>query len=211
MSKELNNIRSLFNARLAEAGAQTFYAEIVRVDEAARTCTVRMNDIEYENVALYAVENPGLKGFVFIPAVGSVVLVCRIGGERYYVSMFSEIDKVLLTIGKKVEAALDAETLTYTNDKVKLRITASDVTLEADQITLNGGSFDGLVKVRELEKNLNNIKAFTEAIHTALPAAFTAVGAAMAAAGANGATSYNGSMAGKKIEIADMENPKVTH
>lgn len=211
MSKELNNIRSLFNARLAESASQTFYAEIVKVDETARTCTVLMNDIEYENVALYAIEQPGLKGFVFIPAVKSAVLVSRIGGERYFVEMFSEVDKVLLTIGEKVTAGLNAEELTYTNDKVKLKITASEVTLEADQITLNGGKFDGLVKVRELEKNLDSIKTFAEAIHAALPSAFSAVGAAMAAAGANGATAYNGSMAGKVIQIGDMENTKVKH
>lgn len=211
MSKEIDNIRSLFNSRLAGAGASTFYAEVTKVDESARTCTVLIDEIEYENIALYAVELPDLKGFVFIPAVGSAVLVSRIGGERYYVTMFSEIDKVLLTIGEKVEAAMDAAELTYTNDKVSLKITGTDVELTADQITLNGGCFDGLVKVRELEKNLDSIKKFVEAMHGALPAAFSAVGAAMAAVGANGATSYNGGMAGKAIKIGDMENTKVTH
>ena len=56
--------------------------------------------VTYDGVSLFAVENPKLKGPCIIPAVGSTVLVGRIGGSNeLYIAMFSQIDKVLLTIG----------------------------------------------------------------------------------------------------------------
>jgi hypothetical protein len=48
-----------------------------------------------------------------------------------------------------------------------------------------------------------------EAIHSALPSAFNAIGASTAANGALGATSYNGSMAGKAVQLKDMENNRI--
>lgn len=212
MGKGVDELRSLFNSRIRESGITSYYAEITDVNEAARTCTVDRDGIEYEDVLLYSVEQADLKGFVCIPTIGSTVIVSQIGGaERYFVSMFSEIDKVLFTVRDKVQAEINADLLTYANNKVSLKITGNDVELQADQIILNGGSFDGLVKVRELEKNLDSLKSFAEAIHAALPAAFTAVGAALAAAGVNGAASYSGAMAEKVIQIVDMENKEVKH
>lgn len=197
---------------VTDADKTVLMGTVTKVNETERTCVVKIGNVEYEDVRLYGVVKGDLKGFCFIPTPGSFVLTGRIdGSNELFVLMFTEIDKVLLTIGEKVTAELNAEELTYTNDKVKLKITGSVVELEADQITLNGGNFDGMVKVRELEKNLDSIKKFAEAIHAALPAAFSAVGAAMAATGANGATSYNGAMAGKAIQIGDIENTKVKH
>lgn len=212
MNKGIDELRNLFNSRLIETGTSNYYAEVVNVNESARTCTVNRAGMEYEDVLLYSVEKADLKGFVCIPATGSTVIITQIGNaERYFVSLFSVVDKVLFSAGDKVSAKMDANMLTYANDKVTLKITGTGVELQADKIALNGGSCDGLVKVRELEKSLNSLKSFAEAIHAALPSAFTAVGAALAAVGANGATSYAGAMAGKVIQIADMENTKVTH
>lgn len=211
MSKQTEELRRLFDQRLEEAGKSVFYGKVTAVDEAARTCTVEMERIPYENVLLYAIEKPELKGFVFIPAIDSQVLVKRIGDDRYCIEMFSVIDKVLLTVGEKVTAALDAETLDYKNDKVSLSITGTKVELTADEIIFNGGELGGLVKIQELKDNLDSLKKFVEAIHKAIPTAFSSVGAAMAANGALGKTSYDGAMAGKTITIADMENPKIKH
>lgn len=211
MSKETDELRKLFDRRLNEAGTSIFYGKVTAAAEAARTCTVEIDGIPYENVLLYAIEKPELKGFVFIPAVNSQVLVKRIGDDRYCVEMFSVIDKVLLSIGEKVTAALDAETLSYKNDKVSLTITGTKVELTADEIVFNGGSLGGLVKIQELKDSLDSLKTFTEAIHKAIPTAFSSVGAAMAANGALGKTSYDSAMTGKSITIADMENPKIKH
>lgn len=109
--KETEEIRRMFERRLLEAAETVFYGEISEVDEGARTCTVVMEGISYENVLLYAVENTELKGLVLIPKVGSTVLVERIANDRYFVAMFSEIEKVLLTIGEKTKAEISEENI----------------------------------------------------------------------------------------------------
>ena len=41
------------------------------------------------------------RGFCFLPAVGSIVLVSRLGGSNeLYVAMFSEVDEVRLSVGE---------------------------------------------------------------------------------------------------------------
>lgn len=109
MSKGNDELRRMFERRLDEAAETVFYGEVSAVDEEARTCTVVMEGIPYENVLLYAVEKAELKGLVSIPKVGSTVLVKRIANDRYFVVMFSEVDKVLLTIGEKTEAEVAEE------------------------------------------------------------------------------------------------------
>ena len=68
----------MFERRLQEAAETVFYGEVSAVNEGSRTCTVVMEDIPYENVLLYAVENTELKGQVLIPRIGSTVLVERL-------------------------------------------------------------------------------------------------------------------------------------
>lgn len=118
-------------------------------------------------------DNPSDKnGIIITPALGSVVVVSRLGTtDDLYVAMFSDIESVII----------------------------------------DGGLNGGLVKIQELEDNLKSLKDMVEAINAALPSAFTAIGASSAAVGANGATSYNASMAGKSISFSDMENSKIKH
>lgn len=182
MSKEIELLRQAFNRRLENMGATTFYAGVKAVDETARTCTVEMEGIPYEGVLLYAVEKAGLKGAVMIPAVGSTVLVSRIGGERYFVAMFSVVDKIVWTAGEKLTFSSDAKGFAYVNDKVSfssdasalsyvngqvsLKITASGVELSADTITLNGGELGGMIKIKELTAKINAlINAFNDHTH----------------------------------------------
>ena len=130
--------------RLAEfgtvPGGTTFYATVMAVDEQRRTCTVQADGVAYDDVRLHAVADPQGKGFCFVPAVESVVLVSRIGGDsnELLVAMFSTVDRVLLTIGERVSAALDAEGVTFS---------AGDTTLEAttDGLELSRGTA-GLLK-----------------------------------------------------------------
>lgn len=183
---------------------------VTAVSETTRTCTIKGGNVEYEDVRLYGVVKADLKGFCFIPKIGSFVLAGRIdGSNELFVIMFSEIDKVLLTIGDKTDFSADQEKVSYKNDKVSLFITDTKVELTADEIVFNGGELGGLVKIEELKKNLNSLKSFVEAMHAAVPTGISAVGAAMAANGALGKQAYDGAMAGKTIEIEDMENPKI--
>lgn len=83
--------------------------------------------------------------------------------------------------------------------------------LKSVETVFNSGDFGGLVKIQELKENLDQLKSFTEAIHSSLPGAFTAIGAGSAAAGTSGANSYSGAMTGQSIQFQDMENKKVKH
>lgn len=225
--KSNNTIRQLFIEFVKDLLHPPVYGIVKSVDEAKRVCAVALGGITRENVLLYGVIDDSKKGFCFIPKIDSRVVISTISDTRSYVSLFSEIDKVLMTVGDKVEVAVDAEKLYYKNDKSELTVTAADlqfkndktsliitgdkVELTSEAIELNGGKNNGLVKVAELEKNLDSLKKYVEAINTALPAAFTAVGASMAAAGALGATSYQGAMAAQIIMFEKMENDKIKH
>lgn len=135
-------IRRLFERKLEEATRNTYYGEVESVDEKARTCTVLIEDIPYENVLLYAIEKPDLKGFVFIPAAGSKVLVERMGDDRYLIRMFSEVEKVVFTTGElsltadgaeyllqveKTTVKATGKGLTFTNGSAGLKKTLSDL------------------------------------------------------------------------------------
>lgn len=167
---------------------QVFPAVVSAVDEKARTCKVKIVDnVEYEDVRLYAVVDDSLKGFCLIPAVDSMVLVGRIGnGNELCVVSFSEVDKVLGTIGDNVEVAIDKESLSYKCDKteivvksaeltskmdnVELEVKGNKIKVKADEIEFNGGDNDGLIKINELTDKINGIvDAFNKHTHTITP------------------------------------------
>ena len=84
-------------------GGETFPATVRGVDGDRRTCTVEAEDVTYDDVLLYAVADAGRRGFCFLPAVGSIVLVSRLGGSNeLYVAMFSEVDEVRLSVGREL-------------------------------------------------------------------------------------------------------------
>ena len=141
MSKGTEEIRRMFDRRLQTAAETVFYGEVSAVDESARTCTVVMEDIPYENVLLYTVKNAELKGLVVVPKTGSWVLVQRLANDRYFVAMFSEVAKVLLTIGENTEVEVSEECV---------RIQAGESTVKATEKGLTfvkGGA--GLKKTLE--------------------------------------------------------------
>lgn len=166
--RDITHIRQAMFGRSETAGC--FYASVKSVDEKKRTCVVADdNELDYEDVLLYAIENADLKGFVTIPAVDSRVLVSRIGSSNeLYVAMLSEVDKVMLSIGDKVTAEITDAALNYTNDKVALEIKENTVKLSADSIEFNGGELGGLVKVQELSDNLAKVTARIDGIITAI-------------------------------------------
>lgn len=127
MSREVEKARRLLAKRLSEVGAGGFYAKITSVDIKARTCKVDIRGTEYEQVMLYSVEQPDSKGLCIIPAEGSTVLVEHVAGsERLYVTMFSVVDEVLLTIGETTLKVTDKGT-TITRDSSGLKKTLSDL------------------------------------------------------------------------------------
>lgn len=141
-------IRRMFERRLQEAAETVFYGEVSAVNEGSRTCTVVMEDIPYENVLLYAVENTELKGQVLIPRIGSTVLVERIANDRYFVAMFSEVAKVLLTIGENTIVEVSEECVRIQSGE------KTTVTADAEKCLLQVG--ESVVKATE--KGLTFVK-----------------------------------------------------
>lgn len=112
------------------------------VNESDRTCTVKVENVEYEDVRLYGIVKGDLKGFCFIPKIESQVLVGRVGGSNeLFVAMFTEVDKVLLTIGDKMQLTVEAENCCIQAENTVIRATPAGMTF------VRGGS--GLKKTLE--------------------------------------------------------------
>lgn len=223
MSKDVEEIRERLFSKGKNNESIVFQGVVSEVNEDDFTCTVKRDEeIDYFDVRLRALVNGDLCGIAFIPKLQSTVLVCKIGNSNeLFVCQYSEIDKVIYSAGegKKISFLSDLEKMEIKwGDKITFAINEGSIqavndksTMEvrSDEILINGGGLGGLVMIQELKDSLESLKGFVEAMHSALPAAFTAVGAAMSASGALGSSSYNGAMAGKLIEIKDMENKKV--
>lgn len=208
---------------------QVFPAVVKEVDEDLRTCKVRVNDnVDFEDVRIYALADSDLKGFCLIPAVDSTVMVARIANSNeLFVSLFSVVDKVLGTIGENVEFSADGEQLHYLNDKTDIMVKSGELTatldgvtleikdnkvkVDADEIVFNGGNNKGVPNVDDIKSNLDAIKNYLTAMNTAVSTGLNGVGLGPAASGTAGAGAYQGAMAGQSIVFGSMEDTKVKH
>lgn len=158
MSKDIENIR-----RVMQQGAGTstgtdtvFPAVVSKVDEKAFTCEVKRGDaVSYFNVRLRGLVNPDLKGVALIPAIGSTVLVCRIGSSnQLFVCQYTEVDKLIFTSGDFSLTCDQDKVELLKGDKLSVTADAESITMKADQaiikattkgLTLSKGS-SGLKK-----------------------------------------------------------------
>lgn len=223
MSVEIEELRRRFFPPESSKPHQVFQVVVTEIDETNLSCTVRKNDeINYYDVRLQAVINEKLTGAAFIPKIGSIVLVARIGNsDEVFITRFSEIEKIIYTAGenKKISFSADLEkaelkwgdkvTVTVNEDTVKLANDQSTFEMKGDKIVLNGGESGGLVLVEKLEQNLNNLKQFVEDMHKALPAAFEKINIGEKANGPAGKKSYETAMETKSIQFENMENDRV--
>ncbi len=130
MSKETEIRRSIQQI----VGDQRLPASVCKVTEVQEyTCTVTrlLDGDELQNVRLSAGTDPD-KGIIIRPAVDSIVLVSELSPVDKFVSMFSEIEAIIVTIG--------------------------DITIKVnkDGIILNEGE-NGLVKIVELTNKVNEL------------------------------------------------------
>lgn len=160
--KATDQLREKFSKRLREAGESSLYATVTEVDEKARTCKVQIGGIVYEDVLLYAVEKADLKGFVFIPEVGSIVLVSRVaGGDRFFISLFSVVDKVVFTRGD-LSFTLDADNIDLKKgDKVMIHVDAEKVEVYTGEavVKITTGGLTLKKGSSGLKKTLNDLLA----------------------------------------------------
>lgn len=154
MSKEIDRVKRKFAERIAEAGANSSYGTVVGVDEQNRTCDVQVGGIVREGVLLYALEAADKKGWFLVPAVGSIVLVSRIGtGTRLRVSMFSEIDKVVCTIGN-TDFSITEKGYKLNRDKSGLLKTLTDLCTAIEKMTVSTAMGPSSIPI--------NVAAFTK-------------------------------------------------
>lgn len=82
--------------QMLDKGDEVFAAVVQSVNEDDCTCVVLADEMEIADVRLRATIN-GNNGFIIFPAVESTVLVQRLGEkEEFFITMFSEIDGVLI-------------------------------------------------------------------------------------------------------------------
>lgn len=213
MSKEINEIRRLFNERLQEAGAQYLYGVVRKVDAELRTCDVQVEGIIFEGVLLYAVEKADRKGFVALPKVGSTVIVTTgAGGKRLLVVMFSEVDKIIFTAGDKTTFVCDGTTAEYTNDKICMRASNNQIEVAAEQIVFNGGGNKGLVNIEQITDKINEfIDTFNGHTHSIPSGQVVVVGSATTQNNAAPVVIPAPTSKHRKVKRDDYEDTKVTH
>lgn len=110
-----------------------YLANVTSVDETEFTCSVLPvnGEVEIENVLLSTVSNDGM---VLIPEVDSLVMVTTSKYSPSYVSLFSDLSKIIIVIGESKLEIVDGS------------------------IKFNDGTLDGLVKVNSLVTKLNNLE-----------------------------------------------------
>jgi hypothetical protein len=112
-----------------------YAASVVSVDEPTRTCVVTtissQGSMTIENVQLMASLDDGI---LLLPAVDSTVIVSYSTYNQPFISLFSELQKVLLIVGSSILSIKDGI------------------------IQFNDGSNGGLVEVIKLTTKLNNLE-----------------------------------------------------
>lgn len=173
----------------AADGMQAFSAEVLSVDVSTRSCSVRSisseTEMEYPEVWLMPEK---VDGILYVPKVGSTVIVENNANLQPYIGMWSKIDEILYVVG--------STTFSMTPGLTKF----------------NDGAFGGIPIVGKVEENFTTLKNYIKNIlEPAIGNAFTAVGAGGAASGPNGKISFDAATTGQVITVEDMEDTAVTH
>ena len=171
--------------------AITFTAEVVNVYADTRTCDVlsiggtEAPETLYEGVRLMPDAGDGL---LFLPVVGSTVLVSAPPNITPCVIMWSELEEIVLTG------------------------TNSVLTLKDGLAQFNDGSHGGVPISGKVEDNLNELKDYIKnVLEPGIITALTAIGSGGAASGAAGAANFNLNVVPQQIPLVGVANDKVKH
>lgn len=177
--------------KLSRKGIVT--AKPAKVISVERTeCTVqelREEDIQIEGVNLRAVIDENTNGWLVEPKVDSFVLIAPLENEEgdYYITMFSEIEKITLTIEDMIFVA------------------------SKDGFIFNGGALGGLIKLEEFRVQIQK----NNEILTALLNVLTGTSISEAGNGAASAlqAALKTALSGKEVGNfgSNIENDKVKH
>ena len=113
---------------------------------------------------------------------------------------------------ESLEVVISQDTSRIRIDQEGVNIKAGNdikATITPSGIELNGGKLGGLVKLKELEDNLQQLKDYVEAMNSAISPALKAIGTGTAASGTAGSKAYDAAMASRRILLKSMENEKI--
>ncbi len=87
--------------RFGERGVSTFPATVVNVDKSKGTCSVKAEELTFEDVRLASVITGDNEKFFLYPSIGSSVLVSPINEDalQLYVEVYGEVEQFKLVIG----------------------------------------------------------------------------------------------------------------
>ena len=142
MSKQTeDNLQRLIEAiaRKGQAPLLVTVGKVSNIDEDKRICDITIDDdLTLNNCRLNAIIDSYSNKLLIVPKDNSMVAFIAIGGKltEPLVIAYSEIEKILLTIGE------------------------SDILIEDGKIEMNGGNLGGLIKLQQLESNLNKLKKY---------------------------------------------------
>lgn len=190
--------------RLLALSGREIYCKTCKVDavnEEARTidCTPLDESAPLLSVNLQA-DQSSENGCVFLPAVGSYVVVAFLDDNTAVCVLTDEIDKIVLKIGET-----DAEII---DGAISLDANGTTVKIDSNGVVINGGNLGGLVKISQLSSNLNLLKTYIETLQTLTS---TAIAPLAALDGGASLTTFNTAWATVKgsMQLQDMENIKV--
>lgn len=176
------------------------------IDQEARTvdCTPIDESAPLLGVNLQANQQSSW-GVVAFPRVGSYIVVGFVAEGNAAVVLATDDIEIL-------EVVISQDTSRVRIDQEGVHIEAGNdikATITPSGIELNGGKQGGLVKLKELEDNLQQLKDYVEAMNSAISPALTAIGAGTAASGTAGSSAYDKAMASRHIRLKSMENEKI--
>ncbi len=192
MSKQTeDNLQRLIEAiaRKGQAPLLVTVGKVSNIDEDKRICDITIDDdLTLNNCRLNAIIDSYSNKLLIVPKDNSMVAFIAIGGKltEPLVIACSEIEKILLTIGE------------------------SDILIEDGKIEMNGGNLGGLIKLQQLESNLNKLKKYVEDLATM---ASTAMAPMAALDGGASVTTFNTNWGATNAAFSfeDMEDTKITH
>lgn len=166
-AKGIDELRRKLAGRLNEVAAGSAYGTVKKVDEEARTCDVEVGGIIREKVLLYFLDDEEKWGWWYVPKVGSLVLVTRVdaAGTRLRISMFSEIDKVVCTIGEeKTVFTITENGFRLNNGESGLLKTLTDLcaALEKLTVTTAWGPSGTPINAAEFTRIKQDLKTYLE-------------------------------------------------
>lgn len=172
---------------LSAKETEIFSGVVKSVDEEAGTMEVMPDpdDEDFAFTVMLRASVEDLKGIVLVPKEGTEVTFVTIdGGGQFTIVNASELTKVLIDV--------------------------PEMKLKCDSVIVNTGN-DEMVRLQALEKNLEELQKYCEALKTATASGLFSVGIGSSASGTNGKNAFDGAMAGKKISFVKMGNPKFKH